>query len=85
MLLLMNLIPRVGELGGNFQEKMAENGIEEMLDHLRRVMSGDKDEDEDKNDILNKHPYLLFLIVLVELKMKKIFLDELKASKFTQS
>ncbi|KAK4731914.1 hypothetical protein R3W88_024902 [Solanum pinnatisectum] len=25
----------------------------------------DKDEDEDKDDILNKHPYLLFLIVLV--------------------
>uniref|UniRef100_M1DGX1 Tospovirus resistance protein D n=1 Tax=Solanum tuberosum TaxID=4113 RepID=M1DGX1_SOLTU len=40
MLLLMNLIPRVGELGGIFQEKMAENGIEEMLDHLRRIKSG---------------------------------------------
>ncbi|KAK6788951.1 hypothetical protein RDI58_012750 [Solanum bulbocastanum] len=30
-------------------------------------------------------PYLLFLVVLVELEMKKIFLTELKASKFTQS
>ncbi|KAH0664024.1 hypothetical protein KY284_028955 [Solanum tuberosum] len=33
----------------------------------------------------NKPPYLLCLIVLVELEMKKIFLGELKASKFTQS
>ncbi|KAH0634504.1 hypothetical protein KY284_037290 [Solanum tuberosum] len=37
------------------------------------------------HDILNKPPYLLFLIVLVELEMKKIFLSELKASKFTHS
>ncbi|KAH0714896.1 hypothetical protein KY284_007801 [Solanum tuberosum] len=36
-------------------------------------------------DILYKSPYLLFLIVLVELEMKKIFLSELKASKFTYS
>nr|ANJ02819.1 RGA_1.2 [Solanum demissum] len=45
----------------------------------------DEDEDEDEDDILNKPPYLLFLIVLVELEMKKIFLSELKASKFTHS
>ncbi|KAH0668907.1 hypothetical protein KY289_023400 [Solanum tuberosum] len=30
-------------------------------------------------------PYVLFLVVLVELEMKKIFLSELKASKFTRS
>ncbi|XP_055814311.1 uncharacterized protein LOC129883727 [Solanum dulcamara] len=37
-------------------------------------------------DNLNYKPsYLLSLIVLVELEMKKIFLSELKASKFTQS
>ncbi|KAH0634502.1 hypothetical protein KY284_037288 [Solanum tuberosum] len=44
-------------------------------------------EDEDQyNDIMNtSSPYLLFLIVLVELEMKKIFLSELKASKFTHS
>ncbi|XP_055814002.1 putative late blight resistance protein homolog R1A-3 isoform X2 [Solanum dulcamara] len=36
-------------------------------------------------DRLNKPPYLLCLIKLVELEMKKIFLTELKASKFTQS
>ncbi|WMV54475.1 hypothetical protein MTR67_047860 [Solanum verrucosum] len=36
-------------------------------------------------DILYKSPYLLFLIVLVELEMKKIFLSKLKASKFTYS
>ncbi|XP_049386250.1 putative late blight resistance protein homolog R1A-3 [Solanum stenotomum] len=36
-------------------------------------------------DILNKPSYLLCLIVLVELEMKKIFLNELKASKFTHS
>ncbi|XP_049388203.1 putative late blight resistance protein homolog R1A-3 [Solanum stenotomum] len=46
----------------------------------------DGNEDEDAyNDILKKPPYLLFLIVLVELEMKKIFLSELKASKFTHS
>ncbi|KAH0640705.1 hypothetical protein KY290_037936 [Solanum tuberosum] len=45
----------------------------------------DEDEDEDEYDILNKPPYLLFLIVLVELEMKKIFRSELKASKFTHS
>ncbi|KAL3360190.1 hypothetical protein AABB24_016605 [Solanum stoloniferum] len=43
-------------------------------------------EDEDVyNDIFNRPPYLLVLIVLVELEMKKIFLNELKASKFTHS
>ncbi|XP_049388627.1 putative late blight resistance protein homolog R1A-3 [Solanum stenotomum] len=46
----------------------------------------DDDDDEDMyNDILKTPPYLLFLIVLVELEMKKIFLNELKASKFTHS
>ncbi|KAF3650464.1 hypothetical protein T459_08826 [Capsicum annuum] len=39
----------------------------------------------DKDDIFSKPPYLLCLIVLVELEMKKIFLGELKTSKFTQS
>ncbi|KAK4356779.1 hypothetical protein RND71_022389 [Anisodus tanguticus] len=34
---------------------------------------------------LSKPTYLLFLVVLVELEMKKIFHCELKASKFTQS
>ncbi|XP_055813991.1 putative late blight resistance protein homolog R1A-3 [Solanum dulcamara] len=34
---------------------------------------------------LNKPPYLLCLTVLVELEMKKIFLSELKASKFSQT
>ncbi|XP_049369982.1 putative late blight resistance protein homolog R1A-3 [Solanum verrucosum] len=42
------------------------------------------DEDE-ANEIFNTPPYLLFLIVLVELEMKKIFQSELKASKFTHS
>ncbi|KAJ8574227.1 hypothetical protein K7X08_026032 [Anisodus acutangulus] len=45
----------------------------------------DTDSDEVEDDILSKPPYLLCLIVLVELEMKKIFLGELKASKFTQS
>ncbi|KAH0638210.1 hypothetical protein KY285_037905 [Solanum tuberosum] len=39
----------------------------------------------DKNDIFNIPPYLLSLIVFVELEMKKIFHGELKVSKFTQS
>ncbi|MCD7461553.1 hypothetical protein HAX54_046409 [Datura stramonium] len=34
----------------------------------------------DEDDIFSKPLYLLFLIVRVELEMKKIFLDELKAS-----
>lgn len=43
-------------------------------------------EDEDEiDDILRRPPYLLCLISLVELEMKKIFLGELKASKFSQS
>nr|AAG31015.1 tospovirus resistance protein C [Solanum lycopersicum] len=45
----------------------------------------DEDGDGDEDDILNKPPYLLCLIILVELEMKKIFLGEQKASKFTQS
>ncbi|WMV48530.1 hypothetical protein MTR67_041915 [Solanum verrucosum] len=45
-----------------------------------------EDEDESIYDIIeSKSPYLLWLIVFVELEMKKIFLGELKASKFTQS
>ncbi|KAH0636339.1 hypothetical protein KY290_036771 [Solanum tuberosum] len=43
---------------------------------------------EDEDDTLNiksKPPYLLFLVVLVELEMKKIFLGELKASKYAKS
>ncbi|XP_055813849.1 putative late blight resistance protein homolog R1A-3 [Solanum dulcamara] len=40
---------------------------------------------KDKSDISDKPPYLLALIVFVELEMKKIFLGELKASKFTRS
>ncbi|XP_055813719.1 putative late blight resistance protein homolog R1A-3 [Solanum dulcamara] len=43
------------------------------------------EDDIDEYDIFNKPPYLLCLIKLVELEMKKIFLSELKASKFTQS
>nr|ANJ02805.1 R8 resistance protein [Solanum demissum] len=39
----------------------------------------------DNNDIFNIPPYLLSLIVFVELEMKKIFHGELKVSKFTQS
>ncbi|XP_016434544.1 putative late blight resistance protein homolog R1A-3 [Nicotiana tabacum] len=43
-------------------------------------------EDEDNlNNILSKPPYLLCLIMLVELEMKKIFRGEVKGSKFTQS
>ncbi|KAK6802703.1 hypothetical protein RDI58_000486 [Solanum bulbocastanum] len=42
-------------------------------------------DDTDEYDIFNKPPYLLCLIVLVELEMKKILLSELKASTFTQS
>ncbi|KAH0634515.1 hypothetical protein KY284_037301 [Solanum tuberosum] len=59
--------------------------------HLCLALSNlvnDIDEDEDVDeyeDLLNTPPYLLFLIVLVELEMKKIFLSELKASKFTNS
>ncbi|XP_025888775.1 putative late blight resistance protein homolog R1A-3 [Solanum lycopersicum] len=53
------------------------------------IVLEDEDEDEDDNEIVdiveNKPPYLLGLIVLVEQEMKKIFLSELKASKFTQS
>ncbi|KAM3326791.1 hypothetical protein P3S67_001917 [Capsicum chacoense] len=43
------------------------------------------EEGDDLFDIENKSSYLLFLAVLVELEMKRIFLSELSASKFIQS
>ncbi|KAM3357261.1 hypothetical protein P3S68_023975 [Capsicum galapagoense] len=49
------------------------------------VYEDENDKDEDVNDILSKPPYLLFLVVIVELEMQKIFLGELKTSKFSQS
>nr|ASM58523.1 NB-LRR tospovirus immune receptor [Solanum huaylasense] len=42
-------------------------------------------EPNEENDNFSKPPYLLSLIVFVELEMKKIFHGEVKASKFTQS
>ncbi|MCD9560040.1 hypothetical protein HAX54_018469 [Datura stramonium] len=73
-------------------EFMANNVGQYCLDFSLKLTEFDvgKDEDEDEKDedeydILNKPPYMLCLIVLVELEMKKIFLGELKASKFTQS
>ncbi|WMV48551.1 hypothetical protein MTR67_041936 [Solanum verrucosum] len=39
----------------------------------------------DENNLFNKPPHLLSLVVLVELEMKMIFHGQLKASKFTQS
>ncbi|KAK4732964.1 hypothetical protein R3W88_025952 [Solanum pinnatisectum] len=51
----------------------------DVLDYVAAV------EVNDENDIFNKPPYLLSLIVFVELEMKKIFHGELNASKFTQS
>ncbi|KAM3249934.1 hypothetical protein P3L10_011704 [Capsicum annuum] len=49
------------------------------------VYEDENDKDEDVNDILSKPPYLLFLVVIVELEMQKIFLGELETSKFSQS
>ncbi|KAK4372525.1 hypothetical protein RND71_007909 [Anisodus tanguticus] len=43
------------------------------------------DTDEDEDDFWYKPPYLLSLILLVELEMKKIFLGELNASTFIQA
>ncbi|MCD7462239.1 hypothetical protein HAX54_048116 [Datura stramonium] len=45
--------------------------------HIQKRMEGDT------FNIESKPPYLLFLVVLVELEMKKIILDELKASRST--
>ncbi|KAK4737811.1 hypothetical protein R3W88_001508 [Solanum pinnatisectum] len=59
------------EINGYF---MAEN-----VGHFCLALWVNEDEDD------SKLSYLLFLIVLVELEMKKIFLCELKASKFAQS
>nr|XP_016498898.1 PREDICTED: putative late blight resistance protein homolog R1A-3 [Nicotiana tabacum] len=61
--------------------------IQFMADNVRQFCLAlwiNKDRD-DTSDIENKPPYLLCLVVIVELEMKKIFLCELKASKFTQS
>nr|XP_016503698.1 PREDICTED: putative late blight resistance protein homolog R1A-3 isoform X2 [Nicotiana tabacum]XP_016503699.1 PREDICTED: putative late blight resistance protein homolog R1A-3 isoform X2 [Nicotiana tabacum] len=61
--------------------------IQFMADNVRQFclalwikMDGD-----DTSDIESKPPYLLCLVVIVELEMKIVFLCELKASKFTQS
>ncbi|KAH0710843.1 hypothetical protein KY284_012270 [Solanum tuberosum] len=57
---------------------MAEN-----VGHFCLALWVNNDEDDALN-IESKPPYLLFLVVLVELEMKKIFLRELKASKQTK-
>nr|XP_009777374.1 PREDICTED: putative late blight resistance protein homolog R1A-3 isoform X1 [Nicotiana sylvestris]XP_009777375.1 PREDICTED: putative late blight resistance protein homolog R1A-3 isoform X1 [Nicotiana sylvestris] len=44
-----------------------------------------KEDGDDTSNIESKPRYLLCLVVIVELEMKKIFLCELKASKFTLS
>ncbi|KAG5588795.1 hypothetical protein H5410_049229 [Solanum commersonii] len=64
---------------------MANNVGQLCLDVSVYVVEFVNNNDEAEDDILNKPPYLLCLIVLVELEMKKIFLGELKASKFVQS
>jgi len=48
-------------------------------------IDSDEDTDEDENDLVSKPPYLLCLIKLVELEMKKTFLGKIRASKFSQS
>ncbi|XP_015160661.1 uncharacterized protein [Solanum tuberosum] len=76
---------------GNEKLECLETRIQFMVNNVGQLCFAISDNvfadfvDKDEDDILNKHPYLLFLIVLVELEMKKIFLDELKASMFTHS
>ncbi|KAK4718256.1 hypothetical protein R3W88_016594 [Solanum pinnatisectum] len=41
MLLLMKLLPRVGELARIFLQKMTQNEIVEILNHLRKIKSGE--------------------------------------------
>ncbi|PHU21160.1 hypothetical protein BC332_06267 [Capsicum chinense] len=67
---------------------MAENVGHFYLDVWIAEDGEDADSKEDNDNtftIESKPPYLLFQVVLVELEMKNIFLNELKASKFTQS
>ncbi|KAF3613013.1 hypothetical protein FXO38_36492, partial [Capsicum annuum] len=71
--------------GEDEDEDDDENSEDENEDDDDNSEDEDEDESEDEDDILNKPPYLLCLIALVELEMKKIFLGELKASKFTRS
>ncbi|KAM3326837.1 hypothetical protein P3S67_001963 [Capsicum chacoense] len=71
--------------GEDEDEDDDENSEDENEDEDDNSEDEDEDESEDEDDILNKPPYLLCLIALVELEMKKIFLSELKASKFTRS
>nr|XP_009604319.1 uncharacterized protein LOC104099122 [Nicotiana tomentosiformis] len=61
--------------------------IQFMADNVRQFCLAlwIKVDGDDTSDIESKPPYLLCLVVIVELEMKKIFLCELKASKFTQS
>ncbi|KAG5598545.1 hypothetical protein H5410_029915 [Solanum commersonii] len=62
-----------------------ETQIQFMANNVEQFCRSFSIDEEDEDFILDKPPYLLCLIVLVELEMKKIFLGELKASKFTQS
>nr|XP_016498640.1 PREDICTED: putative late blight resistance protein homolog R1A-3 [Nicotiana tabacum] len=61
--------------------------IQFMADNVRQFCLAlwIKMDEDGTSDIESKPPYLLCLVVIVELEMKKIFLCELKASKFTQS
>ncbi|XP_049347753.1 putative late blight resistance protein homolog R1A-3 [Solanum verrucosum] len=90
---LLTRIQFMAENVGHFCPALWVNEDEDDADSKKDENDTDSDEDdtdskEDGDDTFNiesKLPYLLFLIVLVELEMKKIFLCELKASKFTQS
>ncbi|XP_018631865.1 putative late blight resistance protein homolog R1B-11 [Nicotiana tomentosiformis] len=68
------------------------NDVKDDADSDEVEDNADSDEDkddtysyEDENDFVSKPPYLLCLIVLVELEMKKTFLGEIRASKICQS
>ncbi|KAK6803716.1 hypothetical protein RDI58_001500 [Solanum bulbocastanum] len=62
------------------------NNVGQLYLAVSAVIDSDfEDTDEEAYYLFDKHQYVLCLIVLVELEMKKIFLSELKASKFTQS
>ncbi|KAK4706852.1 hypothetical protein R3W88_033569 [Solanum pinnatisectum] len=62
-----------------------ETRIQFMANNVEQFCRSFSTDEQDEDVILDKPPYLLCLIVLVELEMKNIVLGELKASKFTQS
>ncbi|XP_009777479.1 putative late blight resistance protein homolog R1A-3 isoform X2 [Nicotiana tabacum] len=79
------------EINGNYVDREKLEGmqarIQFMADNVRQFCLDlwVKEDGDDTSNIESEPHYLLCLVMILEMEMKKIFLSELKASKFTQS